>query len=251
MNQENNNEEQQQPQENFLDRLSQRDILGLTLDIVPSVLYVSAILAALNVTPQFCDAGIPIIFRALAIIYTCFVLKGIFQLLLVKYNKANTLTSKISLYTVEILSYLCYFISVFLSYDIFSNKPSTCFISNTFSVCVLFVLVFLGIVNIGRILLNGVMVLIFFPLMILSFFDNPREFYSHFGMDPEIVRTLPTVKADSTHCVNCVICAEDIKEGDDIIILRCPGHHCFHGTCIKNWLRFKVMCPMCRSENIL
>lgn len=42
MNQENNNH--QQPQESVLDRLSQRDILGLTLDIVPPVLYVKIIL---------------------------------------------------------------------------------------------------------------------------------------------------------------------------------------------------------------
>lgn len=38
MNQENNNEEQ--PQEGVLDRLTQKDILGLTLDIIPSILYV-------------------------------------------------------------------------------------------------------------------------------------------------------------------------------------------------------------------
>ena len=41
------------------------------------------------------------------------------------------------------------------------------------------------------------------------------------------------------------------KEGDEIMILKCPANHFFHGICIKNWLLVKTTCPMCRSENVL
>ena len=205
----------------------------------------------MKATPIFCDPGIPVIFRTLIIIYTCFILKGFFQILLIKYNKSYSLSSQISLITVQSLNYICYFISILLLFDIFSNKPSSCFITNTFSICVLFCLVFLGIVNIVRIIINFIMIAIFFPLMAFSFFDNPRQFYSHYGIDPEIVRTLPTTKAQSANCTCCSICCNDIEVGQEIIVLRCPGHHAFHASCIKGWLLHKVSCPVCRSELIL
>ena len=67
----------------------------------------------------------------------------------------------------------------------------------------------------------------------------------------EIIKNLPTIKADKKHISSCVICTEDIKEGDEIMILKCPANHFFHGNCIKKWLLVKTTCPMCRSENVL
>lgn len=87
--------------------------------------------------------------------------------------------------------------------------------------------------------------------MVYYFLRNPSGFYSNFGIDPEIVRNLPTIKADAAQISTCAICTEDISEGTEILILRCPGRHYFHGNCIKNWLIQKVNCPICRAENVL
>ena len=88
-------------------------------------------------------------------------------------------------------------------------------------------------------------------LMAKSFLDNPAYFYAHYGIDPEIIKNLPTIKADKKHVGCCAICTDDIKEEDEIMILKCPAKHFFHGSCIKSWLLVKTTCPMCRSENIL
>ena len=108
-----------------------------------------------------------------------------------------------------------------------------------------------GFISFFRQILYIILVVGYFPIMVYYFMKNPQSFYSQYGIDPEIVRNLPTIKADAKHCTNCVICTEDIKLGDEIIILKCPGRHCFHANCIKSWLMVKVVCPMCRSDNIL
>ena len=66
-----------------------------------------------------------------------------------------------------------------------------------------------------------------------------------------LIPRAPTFKAKAKHCINCAICTEDIKIGDDLFMLKCPGKHFFHADCIKTWLNVKLVCPMCRSENIL
>lgn len=95
------------------------------------------------------------------------------------------------------------------------------------------------------------MIILCFPVMVYYFLRNPQSFYSNFGIDPEIVRNLPTIKAGPEHRTACAICTEDIIEGNEILVLRCPGSHFYHELCIKNWLIQKVNCPICRHENVL
>ena len=45
---------------------------------------------------------------------------------------------------------------------------------------------------------------------------------------------------------NCVICLEDFKNHDKAIILPCI--HLFHKNCIKNWLKKKNTCPICKFK---
>lgn len=40
----------------------------------------------------------------------------------------------------------------------------------------------------------------------------------------------------------CPICLEFLTESD--IVLRC--NHCFHKTCIKDWMKKNPTCPTCR-----
>ena len=87
--------------------------------------------------------------------------------------------------------------------------------------------------------------------MVDTLINNPNFFFNHYGMDPEMIRNLPTVKADDKHVSTCIICLKDINEGDQIMILNCSDKHYFHGDCIKSWLSVKTVCPICRRELFL
>jgi hypothetical protein len=74
------------------------------------------------------------------------------------------------------------------------------------------------------------MIILCFPIMVYYFLRNPSGFYSNFGIDPEIVRNLPTIKADASHHTMCAICSNDIVEGQEILVLRCPGRYKLFNT---------------------
>ena len=44
----------------------------------------------------------------------------------------------------------------------------------------------------------------------------------------------------------CLICLENFKKGDNIIILPCI--HIFHSDCIKNWMKKQLLCPICKNK---
>ncbi len=95
------------------------------------------------------------------------------------------------------------------------------------------------------------MIILCFPIMVYYFLRNPHSFYTNFGIDPEIIQNLPTIKADETQETTCIICTEEIRQGNEILILKCNPRHYFHDYCIKSWLVRKLNCPICRQENII
>ena len=42
----------------------------------------------------------------------------------------------------------------------------------------------------------------------------------------------------------CSICMEDFTEGEELVL--CPCKHCCHECCIKEWLKLKNSCPLCK-----
>lgn len=247
----NNNEGNQNQHQSLIEKLTSKDVLNLSLDIIPSILYLICITCVLAQTPLFCDEGYPLILRAFFIIYSAFILKAFLYSLLVHLNKVNILASIISMTSLGFIINMSYYAIVALAYIIYTNSPNNCLIRNTLGSFTLFAMVMIGVIYISIIFLKFIMMLICFPIMVSYFMSNPHSFYSQYGIDPELVNNLPTIKATKSHCISCVICTEDIKLKDEIFILRCPGRHHFHGSCIKSWLRVKVTCPICRSDNVL
>jgi hypothetical protein len=44
---------------------------------------------------------------------------------------------------------------------------------------------------------------------------------------------------------NCSICFEDFVSNDKVMLTECK--HLFHTTCMENWFKQKMNCPICRK----
>ena len=51
---------------------------------------------------------------------------------------------------------------------------------------------------------------------------------------------------DKKNAINCAICIEQLKTGNQVKKLDC--NHSFHGKCINDWLKQKLICPLCKKE---
>ena len=52
------------------------------------------------------------------------------------------------------------------------------------------------------------------------------------------------IQTDYSKYSRCSICMEDFTEGEEVVL--CPCKHCYHDQCIKEWLRLKNSCPLCK-----
>ena len=43
--------------------------------------------------------------------------------------------------------------------------------------------------------------------------------------------------------IRCIICLEDMKYNEDLILVKCS--HIYHSKCIEIWLKKKSICPLC------
>lgn len=46
----------------------------------------------------------------------------------------------------------------------------------------------------------------------------------------------------------CLICTEILDEKDMVIRLKCSSLHLFHEKCLKDWIKIKPICPVCRTK---
>ena len=155
------------------------------------------------------------------------------------------------LFIVRLILIIAYFISVIFIYYSFKNFDSSCFYKSLFPSLVISIYYIIGFTYMGVLFIKGIFLIVAFPILVYYFKNNRKKFYEYFGLDPEIIENMPTIPADEQHCKSCAICTMDIKLGEEIMILNCPGHHFFHGNCIKRWLKSKINCPMCRSDDVL
>lgn len=259
----NNNQDQNNPDINelqdqlminnisFFDKFSSQEIFEILNNLVPPSLYSLLIYYSFNSNGIYCDMNVYFILKTLLCVYLGYIIYSLYHSFLIYKNKSDKKALKISLILLNALITTFYFFSIFISYLIFLKNDSVCFVQDNFITIVFYALLFIGVVNIMQKVINLGLIIASFSLLVNTFLTNPSHFYSEYGIDPEIIRNLPTITADEKHVSCCVICTEDIKKGDEIMILKCPGNHFFHASCIKSWLIVKTICPMCRSENVL
>lgn len=234
----------------FLDKLTSKEITDLFNDILPSIFFIALIILPFYFSNNYCDSNMYLVMKTLFFIYVGFLLRAIIRSIFVCINQHDKPFYKTFLSIIDLVISLSYYICVFLSYMVYSASSVACFRSDTLTVMVYFSLVFAGLITFVQKIINFILLMICFILMVNSFTSDPSSFYIHYGVDPEIIKNLPTIPADKKHLGTCVICLKDISEGDEILIVNCPGKHYFHGDCIKSWLLVKSSCPMCRSNII-
>ena len=246
-----NDEDLERQNMSFLEKVSSKEMTDILNDIGTSLFFIILLLFPLYYSPQYCDKTMYISMNILIWIYTGFILRALLKSLFIHFNKDNKLSSKIFLMSIGTIISLSYYICIYLSYIIYSQSNSQCFKTDTLTIFSFFSAIFVGMITFAQKIVNLILLTICVFLMIDSFISNPSYFFSHYGVDPDFIKNLPTIKADDKHVSTCVICVKDIAVGDEILILNCPGRHYFHGDCIKRWLLVKSICPMCRSEHIL
>lgn len=235
----------------FFDKFSAQEIFDILNNFFPSALYSSLIYFSFNKNGVYCDMNVYLMLKTLLCVYFGYIFYSLYQSFLIYNNKSEKKPLKFSLILIDAIMTIFYFFSIFISYLIYLKNDTKCFIDDNFVTMVFYALLFVGLVTMMQKAINFGLIIASFCLLVNQFLSNPSHFYSQYGIDPEIIRNLPTIKADEKHVSCCVICTEDIKKGDEIMILKCPGNHFFHAECIKSWLIVKTTCPMCRSENVL
>ena len=248
-----NNQEENQIENNepLASKISIRDFTDIMRDIIISICMIAVLFLPYFFSPSYCDLNIYLSMKTLSYVYVCFIIKGFIRITIIYFNKRKKIGYQIFLYMLDLFITICYYVSIYFAYIIFSKSNPICLKLDTFTILTFFSIIFVGIVSFVQDFANIAMLTIYFFLLIDYFVTNPIYFFSHYGVDPEIIKNLPAFKADENHLGCCAICLKDIKIGDPILILSCPGKHYFHEICIKDWLLIKTTCPMCRCELIL
>lgn len=84
-----------------------------------------------------------------------------------------------------------------------------------------------------------------------SYSDNTISSKINEGLDDEIIKkypegTIKSVKKLSADKKKCLICLEKFVKGQKTIALPCI--HIFHSECIKQWMKKKNFCPICKNK---
>ena len=248
---ENLNLEQMEINQPIFSKLTPRDVKDIVNDTIVSILFIIVLSLPFYYSPNHCDLDVYLSIKTLIFMYAVFIFKALLKLYFIKFNKMNLVSCKIFSSITNIVVFSCYYVCIFFAYLIYSKSSRQCLKQDTFTIFSFFSIVFMGLMSSLQAIINITILTIYFVLMVDTLINNPNFFFNHYGMDPEMIKNLPTVKADDKHVSTCIICLKDINEGDPIMILNCSDKHYFHGECIKSWLSVKTVCPICRRELFL
>ena len=261
-NQDNLPDNMQQP---IVNELKSEDYQIIIFNFLPSSIY-CLILSIILLIPKYCfysnikeyeeeSYKLEHIFsylKIMLIIFLCYIIKSIFYYLLVLKIEINSINYLSLISFIYFIIDLLYYVSTIAGYYSFSKLSLSFIINNLYPCIFIYYLIFAGIVHICLFFVSAFYILLFFLFSLHNFQDNEMGFIVNQRELPIILEPyLITKKANDQYCSECYICLENIEKGQDIIILKCNGHHFFHSDCIKKWLRSNISCPLYRQRNIL
>jgi len=187
--------------------------------------------------------------KFMIIIYSLYIFKAFFYYFNTTNFNIENKNYKIIISLLYLVLDLFYFFFTYGGYKSYQRLSLNFIIYNLKSCIFIYALIFIGIVHICLAVLSFFYMILFFVFSLNAFSENEIDFIVNQGELPEILdQFLISQKADKNHCNECIICLNEIEEGQDIIILRCSQLHYFHSYCIKKWFRNTVSCPICRKQ---
>lgn len=84
--------------------------------------------------------------------------------------------------------------------------------------------------------------------LLTSSYSNRFQNLNQVDMNPFAMEEIVYSEQTATQIreTECVICADEWKEGDRLLDFGCPSKHHFHLLCLSKWLTQQTKCPMCR-----
>ena len=242
-------------------QLNEFDILKIFINIVPSLAYsvlIGLILIFPNIEQKEEDFSktehIIIYLKIILIIYSLYILKGVFYYFAILKNKIN-FNGKMITEIFNILLDISYFIFTIAGNNSYKKLGLDFIINNIYKCIFIYSLLFIGYTHIFLFFVNIIFLILYFIYNLMEFLNDEMNYYhAHPGtfeiLNSELIEQKVKI-ADKNNEDTCSICLCDIVSGDKIITLNCSQRHFFHKDCIKKWLKFNLCCPLCKSHNII
>jgi len=77
--------------------------------------------------------------------------------------------------------------------------------------------------------------------------DNNDNIYDDIKLGNQFISYKMNKRDERLEC-ECVICLEDIKYNDNVILTEC--FHMYHEKCIRDWFKISNICPICDRKVI-
>ena len=94
---------QQIPSQSFWDRISPNDVLVISSDLFPSIIFIGFIMNSVICTEKYCTESFSTILKSLMFIYSAFVIKALLHTLFICVQSESNSLSKISLQTLDFI----------------------------------------------------------------------------------------------------------------------------------------------------
>ena len=118
------------------------------------------------------------------------------------------------------------------------------------------IIILCGFLIYSRLLFLLILIICFYPIIIYYLIKNYINRYnlllSKFKLQNELVEItyeqflLNNIKNKEVDM--CIICTENFEPKDKIVQLKCNSIHIFHDICIRQWVKKKPICPICRFD---
>mmetsp|Transcript_37084 Transcript_37084/g.38448 ORF Transcript_37084/g.38448 Transcript_37084/m.38448 type:complete len:295 (+) Transcript_37084:1-885(+) len=192
-----------------------------------------------------------VLIRFSLLLFSAFLVRGCLKLCLYNIRNEESTTHKFLSLIIEVFNYafnMFYYVFVVFCVFTFLGLNDTCLFQETYTTILIAFYTIIGCCDTGERILFSITVILSLPVYISAITSDSKDFFLKYGVSEDLLDSLDCSQATKEHVNTCVICTEEINEGNKILILKCSHH--YHSECLKRWLSTKYSCPICRSKNI-